>query len=399
MVNNPAPTRPRVLVIDDEEAVRHALRGILQSDYDILEAESVDQGLDVLRQDHADLITLDVRMPGRSGLEALKIIRESQEYTNTPVIMITGYASLDGACEALRLGATDYLQKPFGVDQLKTSVRNGLRRHESVRLPDLKNGERAAEANGNGKNVAEGHLGKLGKASAAFVHDLASPLQVLMVLNSLCNRKLESSTPDPARDRELADALRQMEALLSWASELAKGWQSIALPGAFCRESLDVEQLLQQVVAAIGPYARLNQVNVLHRALPRNLQVMGDRIQLERALVNIGLNGIKAATSRGRTLEVGAIPFGPDTVFRFVDSGQGFAAERMKEVLNGDPFNSSSKTRRGLGLFIADWIAVNHGGKLQFISEKGVGTTVELFIPAGHAMAEANGVTAATYNL
>jgi signal transduction histidine kinase len=313
--------------------------------------------------------------------------------------MITGYASLDGACEALRLGATDYLQKPFGVDQLKTSVRNGLRRHESVRLPDLKNGERAAEANGNGKNVAEGHLGKLGKASAAFVHDLASPLQVLMVLNSLCNRKLESSTPDPARDRELADALRQMEALLSWASELAKGWQSIALPGAFCRESLDVEQLLQQVVAAIGPYARLNQVNVLHRALPRNLQVMGDRIQLERALVNIGLNGIKAATSRGRTLEVGAIPFGPDTVFRFVDSGQGFAAERMKEVLNGDPFNSSSKTRRGLGLFIADWIAVNHGGKLQFISEKGVGTTVELFIPAGHAMAEANGVTAATYNL
>jgi CheY-like chemotaxis protein len=396
MVNNPAPPRPRVLVIDDEEAVRHALRGILQSDYDILEAESVDEGLDLLRQDHADLITLDVRMPGRSGFEALKIIRESEEYTNTPVIMITGYASLDGACEALRLGATDYLQKPFGVDQLKTSVRNGLRRHESVRLPELKGGKHAAAANGNGK---ESHLDKLGKASAAFVHDLASPLQVLMVLNSLCNRKLESSAPDPARDQEIADALRQMEALLSWASELAKGWQTIAVPGAFCRELLDVNQLLHQVVVAIGPYARLNQVNLLHRELPRDLQVMGDRIQLERALVNIGLNGIKAATSRGRTLEVTAIPFGPDMVFRFVDSGQGFTAERMKEVLNGDPFNSSSKTRRGLGLFIADWIAVNHGGKLQFIGEKGVGTTVELFIPSGDVQAEADGAAVAAYNL
>ena len=142
------------------------------------------------------------------------------------------------------------------------------------------------------------------------------------------------------------------------------------------------------MVQAIGPYARLNQVAVLHRALPRDLRVTGDRIQLERALVNIGLNGIKAATSRGRTLEVGAIPFGRDMVFRFIDSGQGFASERMKEVLNGDPFNSSSKTRRGLGLFIADWIALNHGGKLQFISEKGIGTTVELFIPAVGAVAE-----------
>jgi signal transduction histidine kinase len=55
----------------------------------------------------------------------------------------------------------------------------------------------------------------------------------------------------------------------------------------------------------------------------------------------------------------------------------------MREVLNGDPFDATAKTRRGLGLFIADWIAVNHGGKLQFISEKGVGTTVELFLPAG----------------
>ena len=114
--------------------------------------DSVDKALDVLRQDHADLITMDVRMPGRSGLEALKILRESNEYNNTPVIMITGYASLDGVCEALRLGATDYLQKPFGIDQLKTSVRNGLRRHESVRLPDLQNGHE----NGNGKPAENG---------------------------------------------------------------------------------------------------------------------------------------------------------------------------------------------------------------------------------------------------
>jgi CheY-like chemotaxis protein len=375
------PLRPCVLIVDDEEAVRMALRAILQSDYDVLEADSADHGLEMLKQRHADLITLDVRMPGRSGFDALKVIRESEEYIHTPVIMITGYASLDGACEALRLGANDYLQKPFAIDQLKSSVRNSLKRHETVRLPDL------SPTNGDlgQKDSPRDKLAKLGKASAAFVHDLASPLQVMTILNTLCCQKLASTAPGPAREKDLADAMEQMERLLCWASELVKGWQTIAVPNEFSREPLDVESLLERVAQTIKPYARLNQVTVTRRPLLRKLEVLGDRIQLERALVNLGLNGIKASTTRGRTLEIGAISFGSDHVFRFTDSGQGFAAERMKEVLNGDPFSHTGKVRRGLGLFIADWIAVNHGGKLQFISEKGVGTTVELFIPLNGA--------------
>jgi DNA-binding response OmpR family regulator len=376
-LHSSAGTRPCVLIIDDEAAVRVALRAILQSDYEILEADSADAGLEMLKQKHADLITLDVRMPGQDGFEALRMIRESEHYTHTPVIMITGYASLDGACEALRLGANDYLEKPFGVDQLKTSVRNSLKRHETVRLPDVMNGNGFAEK----KVVSREQLSKLGKASAAFVHDLASPIQVMAILNTLCRQKMAASTPLTDRDKEMADALEQMERLLSWSSELVKGWQTIAVPHEFCREPLRVDALLERVMETIQPYAKLNQVSVSRRPIPAGMEVMGDRIQLERALVNIGLNGIKASTTRGRTLELSAISFGRDHVFRFTDSGQGFSSERMKEVLNGDPFGTSGKTRRGLGLFIADWIAVNHGGKLQFISEKGVGTTVELFIP------------------
>jgi DNA-binding response OmpR family regulator len=371
-------TRACVMIIDDEEAVRVTLRSILQSDYKIMEADSVDTGLEMLKHEHADLITLDLRMPGRDGLEALRLLRESEDYVHTPVIMITGHASLEGACEALRLGATDFLQKPFGVDQLKRSIRNGLKRHESVRLPDILNGRGTP---GKDTGTVE-RLTKLGKASATFVHDLASPIQVMTVLNTLCSQKLASSAPSTERDKELLDAMEQMERLLSWASELVKGWQTIAVPNGFSRERIDVDGMLDRVVETVQPYARLNTVRLLRRRLPHRLDVLGDRIQLERALVNIGLNGIKAATTRGRTLEVGAIPFGRDHVFRFTDTGVGFTSERMKEVLNGDPFDASQSTRRGLGLFIADWIAVNHGGKLQFISEKGAGTTVELFIPA-----------------
>jgi CheY-like chemotaxis protein len=377
-VNLPVPgARPCVMIIDDEEAVRQALRSILQSEYVVLEADSVDAGLEVLRQNRADLITLDLRMPGRDGLEALRELRGWEEYLHTPIIMITGHASFDGACEALRLGATDFLQKPFGVDQLKTSVRNSLKRGETGRLPDIRHGKNISPP-----DAATDKMVRLGKASAAFVHDLASPLQVMSVLSTVCAQKL-ALPPEAARNEELREAMAQMERLLAWASELVRGWQTIAVPQGPGRETMSVTALLDRVMETMEPYAKLNGVTLTRRPLFKPLEVTGDRLQLERALVNIGLNGIKASTTRGRTVEIGVVRFGDEFVFRFTDTGEGFTTERMREVLNGDPFDATAKTRRGLGLFIADWIAVNHGGKLQFISEKGVGTTVELFLPAG----------------
>ncbi len=366
--------RPCVLVIDDESAVRMALRTILQSDYDILEADSAEKGLEILKKQRADLITLDVLMPGESGLDTLRHIRASDECGHLPVIMITGHASVDSACEALRLGATDYLQKPFGVDELKTSIRQGLSHSRFHPAPKEKEEPQVG-------GMQDEELVRLGKASAAFVHDLASPLQVLTILNTLCGQKLNCLPASPERDNELREVVGQMDRLISWATELAKGWQTIAVPSALTRETIGVEPLLKQVVEVVTPYARLNSVEVTCQHVGSEMTVFGDRVQVERALVNLCLNGIKASISRGRTLEISARTFQNHLVFRFVDSGQGFTPERMKEVLQGDPFKTSTKKRRGLGLFIADWIAVNHGGKLQFICEEGVGTTVELFLP------------------
>ncbi len=233
------------------------------------------------------------------------------------------------------------------------------------------------------KNGAEegGHLASLGKASAALVHDMASPLQVLTILNTLCLQKLEAETVSD-RDGELREIVGQMERLLAWSTELIKGWQTIAMPAAFALEAFDVDPLLERVAEIVEPYARLNSVR-LSRVLPAQpLQVRGDRVQIERALVNLCLNGIKASSAGGRTLEMSAIPFQDFHVFRFIDTGLGFSPERMQEVLCSDPFSALTRKRRGLGLFIADWIAVNHGGKLQFICEKDHGTTVEFFLPA-----------------
>ena len=357
-----------------------ALRTVLQMDYDILEADSTEKALEILQRHRADLVTLDVLMPGKGGLETLRDIRRSESHNSVPVIMITGHASVDSACEALRLGATDYLQKPFGIDELKRSVRNGLLRQDLDPVLGLLNGSRKKAPVDEAKTGQE-NLMRLGKASAAFVHDLASPLQVLTILNSLCRQKIDEP-PSPDRDGELREVLAQVERLLSWSTELAKGWQTIAVPSAVTRESLDVDCMLQRVMEIVSPYATLNSVQVTFMPPTQPMRVEGDRVQIERALVNLCLNGVKASTARARTLEISAKSFQDYQVFRFTDTGLGFSPERMEEVLSTDPFSSAGKKRRGLGLFIADWIAVNHGGKLQFICEQGLGTTVELFLPA-----------------
>src|SRR5215469_13713400 len=111
---------PCLLIVDDDESVREVFRCILQSEYRIIEACGVDEALSLIDRERPDLVTLDIRMPEKNGLEGLRLIRERSE--NLPVVMITAFGSIDTACEALRLGASDYLQKPCSYDQLRRIV-------------------------------------------------------------------------------------------------------------------------------------------------------------------------------------------------------------------------------------------------------------------------------------
>jgi putative nucleotidyltransferase with HDIG domain len=101
----------RVLVVDDEEVIRTVLQAALQDDFRLAFAESAEQALRFMERTGADVLLVDKNLPGRSGLELLRQVK--QRWTESEVIVMTGYASLESAIEALRLGAYDYLMKPF----------------------------------------------------------------------------------------------------------------------------------------------------------------------------------------------------------------------------------------------------------------------------------------------
>ncbi len=122
-------TRFRILVADDERSIRELLAIVLRRDgYEVILAENGRAALNVLEQEPVDLLISDIKMPDMSGVEVLRAAKQVDQ--DILGIMITAFASTESAVEALRMGAYDYVSKPFDVDELKIIVRNALERRQ-----------------------------------------------------------------------------------------------------------------------------------------------------------------------------------------------------------------------------------------------------------------------------
>jgi two-component system response regulator PilR (NtrC family) len=149
----------RVLIVDDEKGMRDFLSIMLKKEgYAVAQSESADRAAEMIGKGDFDLIISDISMPGKSGLEVLKQTKASNP--DTPVIMITAYASTESAIEALKLGAYDYIVKPFDVEEMKAVVRNALEKrrleHENRALKrELKEKLRFDEMVGDSPRMRE----------------------------------------------------------------------------------------------------------------------------------------------------------------------------------------------------------------------------------------------------
>ena len=121
--------KPRILVIDDEAAIRDSLRMILEYEhYSVLSAVSGADGVAMVKRDQPDLVVLDIKMPGMNGLEILAEIRKVDE--TLPVAMISGHGTITDAMQATRLGAYDFIEKPFTSERVLVTVDKGLELRE-----------------------------------------------------------------------------------------------------------------------------------------------------------------------------------------------------------------------------------------------------------------------------
>jgi FixJ family two-component response regulator len=120
----------RILIVDDESSVRLSFRMALETDgYEIFEAQSIEPAFQMLTEYSFALVILDLRMPGTDGLELLTKMSEAD--IHTPVMIVTAYGDIPRAVEAMKLGATDFLQKPLLPADLRHAVAEAVKRHPS----------------------------------------------------------------------------------------------------------------------------------------------------------------------------------------------------------------------------------------------------------------------------
>jgi DNA-binding NtrC family response regulator len=119
----------RILIVDDEDIVRTCCsRALSPEGYEVRLAKNGLEGLKLASEERFDLVLTDLKMPDMDGIEVLRIIKE--KWPETEVIIVTGYQTVDTAVKAIKLGAYDYIEKPFTPDALVSAVTEALSRHK-----------------------------------------------------------------------------------------------------------------------------------------------------------------------------------------------------------------------------------------------------------------------------
>ena len=126
----PTNVSPRILIVDDEVEITEILADLLSEDYECLRAASAEEALARLTESEFELVISDITMPGMSGLDMIPHVKELSP--DTVVVMISGMQTVESAIGALRLGAFDYLMKPFDLRQVEAVVKRALEHHDLV---------------------------------------------------------------------------------------------------------------------------------------------------------------------------------------------------------------------------------------------------------------------------
>jgi two-component system response regulator FixJ len=199
---------PIIYVIDDDEAVRQSLEFLLKTAGIVVRGlESAKAFLDILPEVKSGCVVTDVRMPGMTGIDLLRRLKETNP--DLPVVVITGHGDISLAVEAMKIGAVDFLEKPFDDDQLIAAVRSALNRDAGVAKRKAELGqinEKLAELSNRERQVLDGLVA--GNANKSIAFDLGiSPRTVEIYRANVMTKMAANSLSDLVRMAMLADIL------------------------------------------------------------------------------------------------------------------------------------------------------------------------------------------------
>jgi signal transduction histidine kinase len=372
---------PQILVIDDEMGPRESLRMLLKPQYNVATADCVEAGIKLLKEKQPDTIVMDIRMPGMTGIEGLRKIREIDPHLS--VIMLTGFGALETAKEALRLGANDYISKPFDAVEMREVIGRNVARTRVQRASDNAAAEIKELNSRLLKELAQKErLASLGQASAEFVHDLGNPLTIVWGYVQLLARKLEKAENGSNADNATSvKELNIIEQNVRVCRDLLTMWQSYGSVEASPHKPISVSAIVREVLKAVGSMAAQNGTQLQASICEDACTLVGDSVQINRAIQNVLINALQAAAETKGKVTLDCTPKDFYVDIRVEDTGPGIDEMQMTRIF--DPYftTKQGKSGTGLGLYITKKVVEDHNGSIKVDSTPGVGTTFTVRLP------------------
>jgi signal transduction histidine kinase len=356
-----------IIIIDDEKAIRDSCCQVLIKDgYRAETAINGDIGLQKIRDVKPDLVLIDLKMPGMGGMELLEKIEDVDP--NIVSVVITGYATIESAVEAIKRNAYDFVPKPFTPDQLRIVIKRGLeRRRLAIKSARLQREKEMMKEN----------------FVTLVSHQLRSPLasvkQYLGVIRGGFAGEVEGKQKDM-----IERASKYIDNLL----QLINDWLDMSRIEA-CNlskkfEPVDLILILSETLQLLIPLADARKITIelnLHDNLP---MVQGDRESLKQAFMNLISNGINYNRERG-TVTVSTREEINDLVVEISDTGIGISEDNLHFIFE-EFFRVKSKETQGingsgLGLPIVKRIIEAHNGSIRVASKVGKGTAFCITLP------------------
>ena len=378
------PETDSILVVEDEAGTRATLSAILEdAGYEVTGLEKGVEAREMIRSHSFNVIITDIRLPDVDGLEILELAKEINP--DVAVIMMTGYASIETAINAVNEGAYAYFVKPINPDEIKSTIANALKQQrlslENKRLVESlqRTNKLLFEANEELKKATQLKSEFLANMS----HELRTPLNVIIGFSELMLDKVPGKINEEQRQclSDILDSSQHLLKLINEVLDLSKiesGKMEFKLDNVALAEV--VESLIRTMMPILTPRKQSLDVSI-EEGLPT---IHVDEGRLEQVLLNLLSNAIKFTPDGGK-LKIEAVRESDWCQVSVIDNGIGIKKEDQERIF--EPFCwldnplTKEKSGTGLGLALVETIVEKYGGRIWVESEYGKGSRFTFALP------------------
>jgi len=402
----PAADLPNMLVIDDEEGPRLSLRMVFKNDFRVHTVENGDQAVEFARHNPVHVAILDIRMAGRSGIEVLRNLKEIDPYME--IMMLTAYETIETARQSLRLGACDYLSKPFDLPTIREAAARALRlRRISETVLATQERLRRLTDQLHDVTLREEMAKTTSQIYAGVLHDINNPLTIIIGYVEMLELRLAKVSFLHGAD---LDAVREDLAIISkqvnTCFAIATRYLRSLGKSHFSNREVRVNQVLTDLQTLLKHHPAIRGGHLAVKLLDKDTAALINGTELIQILLNLTINAFQS-TSKDQTVWVTAevvpqaLPMetlcdGPEDIvvgreplanepplvaLSVLDQGPGIAPAVLPHIF--EPyFTTKAEQGTGLGLAIVSRLVQDHRGLLHVKTKLHEGTRITVYFPA-----------------